>query len=55
MNQQIIEQSAIAFELPHQQISTKPCSQTKLVALWQRDKYSKLYCLWIPQTTNSNK
>lgn len=57
MNQQIIEQSAIAVESPHQLtlLTKNPCSQTKLVASWQRDEYSKLYCMWIPQTTNINE
>ncbi len=38
-------------------ISLKQSSatQNKLVALWQLNEHSKLYCQWVIQTNNTNK
>ncbi len=54
MNQQITEQYAIAPKTPLNIVNKNP-SSSKLVALWQMNKHSKLYCQWILQKTNSNK
>lgn len=54
MNQQNIDWDAIALKTPLN-IVNKNSSSPKLVALWQIDENSKLYCQWIPQETNSNK
>jgi hypothetical protein len=51
---EIIEKYAIAPKTPLNIVNKNPPCP-KLVALWQMDEHSKLYCQWIPQETNSNK